>query len=376
MIYISNKSLCCGCEACVQRCPKQCIAFSPDEEGFWYPRVNESECINCGLCEKVCPVINQCKPQKPLNVYAAIYPVEEIRQKSASGGVFTAIAEKVILEGGVVFGAVFNECWEVVHSYVELTENITKLRGSKYVQSRIGNTYQEVESFLNAGRKVLFSGTSCQVAGLKKFLRKEYDSLVTIDVVCHGVPSPQLWNDYLASLDNIAPIKMVNMKDKSDGWRGYKLTIDGEKGILSERASTNKYMLAFSQNLSLRPSCYQCPAKEGKCCSDITLADYWGVDKLLPKLYDDKGTSFVCINTSKGQAVQRKLSLIREIANYDASIPYNACIVKSTTEPAFRASFWEQYKEKGIEALDTLKPSRTNVIKRALRRLGRLIKQN
>lgn len=374
MIKTTDKHNCCGCEACVQRCLKHCIAFAPDEEGFLYPQVDEQNCIDCGLCEQVCPVINQGEPKKPLNVYAAINPDETIRRKSSSGGVFTAIAEKVIAERGVVFGATYNDNWEVEHCYIEHKEDIEKLRGSKYVQSRIGTAYQEVENFLKEGRKVLFSGTSCQVAGLKKFLRKDYDGLLTVDVVCHGVPSPTLWKDYLSTLEDLTLIEGLNMKDKSEGWIQYKITIKGADRTISERAAFNKYLKAFSQNLSLRPSCYQCPAKEGKSGSDIMLADYWGVEKLLPKMYDNKGTSFVCANTPKGQALIDDLPLVKEKADYDASIPYNACIVKSTAEPELRAAFWKQYKENGIKALDTLKPNKTSIIKRALCWLERRIK--
>ena len=374
MIRIINKDDCCGCSACEQICPKHCITLTTDEEGFLYPRADTGICIDCGLCEKVCPVINQRQPKRPLNVYAAINPDEEIRQKSSSGGIFTALAKNVLSEGGIVFGALYDSNWEVIHGYVSSVNDLYKLRGSKYVQSRIGTTYQEVESFLKSGNKVLFSGTSCQVAGLNNFLRKEYDNLLTVEVVCHGVPSPLLWKEYISSLKSLATIKGVNMKDKSEGWKGYKITIEGENETKSERASINKYMLAFSQNLSLRPSCFQCPAKQGKSGSDITLADYWGVENLIPRMYDDKGTSFVCVNTLKGQSLFERLSLNKEIANYEASIPYNTCIIKSTAEPLQRAKFWNQYKEKGIDALKELKPYKPNIVIRAIHWLERKFK--
>ena len=366
MIKVTDKHKCCGCEACAQRCPKQCITMISDVEGFLYPHVNETLCIDCGMCVNVCPVINQSKPKRPLNVYAAINPDENIRHNSSSGGIFTAFAEKVIDEGGVVFGALFNDEWEVVHAYVERVEDLFRLRGSKYVQSKIGISYHEVETFLKSGRIVLFSGTPCQVAGLNNYLRKGYDNLLTIEVVCHGVPSPKVWNDYISTLENYSPIRCVNMKDKTDGWIQYKITITGESGILSERASDNKYMLAFSSDLVLRPSCYQCPAKDLKSGSDITLADYWGVENLIPKMFDDKGTSFVCINTAKGQTIFNELQIDREKADYDKSIPYNSCIIKSTSEPSSRPVFWDQYAVKGIQALFDLEPIRINFIKRTV----------
>lgn len=197
MISINDKKDCCGCAACVQRCPKQCITLHEDNEGFLYPQVDESLCIDCGLCEKVCPVINQADERTPLGVYAAKNPNESVRMQSSSGGVFTMLAERIIDEDGVVFGACFDERWEVVHSYVETKEALAKFRGSKYVQSKIGSTYQQVEGFLKSGRKVLFSGTPCQIAGLKKYLRKEYDNLLAVDFICHGVPSPGVFRTYL-----------------------------------------------------------------------------------------------------------------------------------------------------------------------------------
>ena len=374
MIRFSDKHNCCGCEACIQRCPKHCITPVRDDEGFLYPLVDEAACIDCGLCEKACPVINQQKPRRPLYAYAAINPDEDIRRNSSSGGVFTVLAENVIAEGGVVFGAMFNERWEVVHGQIENIGELDKLRGSKYVQSRIGTSYQAVETSLKAGRKVLFSGTSCQVAGLKKFLRKEYDQLFTVDVVCHGVPSPLLWKEYLASLDASAPIQSINMKDKTDGWMGYKMTIKGAQNTLSERASINKYLLAFSQNLSLRPSCYQCPAKSGKSGSDITLADYWGVEKLLPEMYDNKGTSFVCVNTLRGESALGRIDITMKLADYSLSVPYNSCLERSTKEPKERAAFWKQYKHNGIAALYALHPAKPNIIWRALRWIERRIR--
>ena len=197
MIEIKDKKDCCGCSACVQRCPKQCITLKEDNEGFLYPIVDKKTCIDCGLCEKVCPILHQGEPQKPLKVYAAKNLNEEIRRQSSSGGIFTLLAEQVIQEGGVVFGARFDENWEVKHDYTETIEGLAVFRGSKYVQSRIEDNYKKAEEFLKQGRKVLFSGTPCQIAGLKRFLRKEYEELLTVDFVCHGVPSPGVWRKYL-----------------------------------------------------------------------------------------------------------------------------------------------------------------------------------
>ena len=242
MINIEDKKKCCGCSACVQRCPKQCISLQEDEEGFLYPQVDKKICVNCGLCEKVCPVLNPVKARKPQVVFAARAIDEKVRLESSSGGVFTVLAELVIERGGVVFGAKFNEKWEVVHAYTESKEGLSAFRGSKYVQSKIENSYKQAESFLKAGREVLFSGTPCQIAGLKLYLRKEYTNLLTVDFVCHGVPSPMVWKDYLEekirplgvvgknmvsslSLKDMPVITGISFRDKRNGWKKYGFAV-------------------------------------------------------------------------------------------------------------------------------------------------------
>lgn len=197
MVELIDKSKCCGCAACVQVCPKQCISFNEDIEGFLYPIVNKDLCIDCRLCEKVCPFLNLNDPRKPVKVLAAINPNEEIRMKSSSGGIFTMLAEAVIDKGGVVFGARFDKNWEVMHDYTETKEGLDIFRGAKYTQSKIGRTYKEAKDFLIQGRKVLFSGTGCQIAGLRLFLHKKYDNLLMVEIACHGVPSPAVWRAYL-----------------------------------------------------------------------------------------------------------------------------------------------------------------------------------
>ena len=197
MITITDKSQCCGCSACAQRCPKQCISMQMDNEGFLYPQVDSSKCVDCHLCEKVCPVINQYEARTPLNVYAAKNSDGEVRNQSSSGGIFHILAERTIRNGGVVFGARFDKNWQVVIDYAEDMEGVEAFMGSKYVQSRIEHAYIDVKRFLAEGRDVLFSGTPCQVAGLRKFLCKHYENLLTVDFICHGTPSPKVWRIYL-----------------------------------------------------------------------------------------------------------------------------------------------------------------------------------
>lgn len=199
MIHITDKKNCCGCSACVQRCPKQCISLTEDEEGFLYPYVNEESCVECGLCEKICPILNPQEETFPLQVIAAKNTNTEERLGSSSGGLFLPLAKSIINEGGIVFGADYDSNWEVHHVGVKNISGLYALMMSKYLQSRIENTYKEAEKFLKCGRKVMFVGTPCQIAGLHGFLRhKVYPNLLTIDVVCHGAPSPGVWRQYLA----------------------------------------------------------------------------------------------------------------------------------------------------------------------------------
>lgn len=372
MIQILDKHNCCGCNSCVQKCPKHCISMYEDEEGFLYPQVDLDRCIDCHLCEKVCPCLSQEESKEPLTCYAAKNLDEEIRRQSSSGGIFTAIAEEVITEGGVVFGARFDNNWQVVHACAETKNELVAFRGSKYVQSQIGETFKQVEALLKEKRKVLFSGTPCQISGLKHFLRNDYDNLLTIEVVCHGVPSPKIWREYLEVL-KFSNIGFISHKDKSTGWRGYSFTIKDIEGkiLFTERASNNKYLMAFVSNITLRPSCFSCPAKAGKSKADITLADYWGIENLVPQMDDNKGTSFICVNTEKGKASMVQFDFQMQPADYFKSVPYNICIIKSSTEPSERQLFWDEYRKQGISALLSLKLKKQNIIKRIIKRIIR-----
>lgn len=309
MIQIHDKSRCCGCAACVQRCPKQCITLSEDEEGFLYPKVDVISCIECGLCEKVCPVLHQETPRLSDVCYAAVNPNENIRKESSSGGIFTAIASAVLKEGGVVFGARFDADWSVMHDYTETHEGLAAFRGSKYLQSRIGNTFRQAEDFLKSGRKVFFTGTPCQIAGLRRYLRKDYPNLLTMDFICHGVPSPLVWQQYLQEVrkkHSDIKISKIYFRDKTIGWKKFSLKItqikeQEEITVLSEPFLQNIYMLGFLKDIYLRPSCYSCAAKSMKSGSDLTIGDFWGIHQKMPEWDDDQGTSCILIQTEKGK---------------------------------------------------------------------------
>lgn len=379
MINITDKHNCCGCAACVQVCLKQCISFKEDEEGFCYPFVTNDLCINCGLCEKVCPMLNQSEPRKPLKVFAAINPNEEIRMESSSGGIFTMLAEAIITEGGVVFGARFDRNWEVIHDYTETKEGLAAFRGSKYVQSRIGKSYKQVCEFLTEGRKVLFSGTPCQIAGLKTFLHKEYNNLLSVDVVCHGVPSPLVWRKYLNTINpNDEKITYVNLRDKSRGWSKYSYLIKTTNStIFDDYAANSDYLTCFVSNLALRKSCYSCPAKKGSSNSDVTLADCWGIEDFNPSLNDNKGISAVTANTLKGMSILSDFDIQYTVVQYQNFVTNNLSYIDSSTEPKYRTLFWRLYPKVGLAT--TLKlikeKEQPNVVVRSIIRLKSIVKK-
>jgi len=355
MIDIKDKKLCCGCNACVQRCPKQCIAVQKDEEGFLYPIVDLSICIDCGLCEKVCLVLNQGSERNPIEVFAAVNKDDSIRMQSSSGGIFTALAEQIIQEKGVVFGARFDEKWEVKHDYTETIEGLKAFRGSKYVQSRIGDTFSKAEFFLKAGRKVMFTGTPCQIAGLRLFLRKEYENLLAVDIICHGVPSPLVWRKYLGEKTQqggLESIQSISFRNKNTGWKSYSFQIEYDKNHLkssfSEYASQNIFMKGFLADLYLRPSCYACPTKKLKSGSDITLGDFWGIQHIKPELDDDKGICSFIINTRKGMEWQNKLEILKYKFDFADVVKGNPSLVYSANIPENRVAFYDKLRTRGL----------------------------
>lgn len=345
MINIIEKSTCCGCEACVQVCPHKCISLKTDKEGFSYPVADTKSCIECGLCEKVCPKLYSFEQRHPLAFYAAINPNEDIRMQSSSGGIFTLLAEHIIQLGGVVFGARFNSKWEVVHGYTDKIECLSEFRGSKYVQSHIGNAYKLVEQFLKAGRLVLFSGTPCQVAGLYRFIRKDYKNLVTVDFVCHGVPSPKVYAKYLREISCGRTINSISFRDKRKGWKGYHVVVNFESGVnLVEPFVKNSYMQGFLRNLFLRPSCYVCKAQEGASNSDFTLGDFWGADKICPKLDDDKGLSLIAVNSLRAQEMLNEMNVCLFPQNSLEVAKYNPSMVKPASININRAFFFSMFR--------------------------------
>lgn len=358
-----DKDKCCGCSACISVCPKGCISMSEDKEGFLYPVVDSVQCIDCGLCEKVCPVLHPLKNESEPLVYAAINNDESIRMQSSSGGIFTLLAESVIDNGGVVFGACFDRDWNVVHDYTETKEGLARFRGSKYVQSNVGNSFSQVKIFLDAGREVLFSGTPCQVAGLKNYLRKPYPNLLTVDLVCHGVPSPEVWRKYLQETvckeygikKNKSTVNLcdyifdIKFRAKDKGWKKYSFKIEYKDGRIEINPFyENPYMNIFLSNLSLRPSCYVCPAKLNNVQSDITLADFWGVNKIDPNIDDDKGCGLLFLNNKEKIGLLYSLQCMLFNQSLDNVSKYNPSILYSVNKPGNRKFFFLVFRMIGF----------------------------
>jgi coenzyme F420-reducing hydrogenase beta subunit len=351
-----GKNECCGCSACQQVCPRKCITLSEDEDGFVYPSVDNTSCVECGLCAQVCPYTHSFDPRKPITVYASMHTDEGIRLNSSSGGVFTALAEYVINKGGVIFGAMFSDKWEVTHGYVDSLDDLYRLRGSKYVQSSMDNTYKEIGQFLKQGVSVLFSGTSCQILGLKNYLGKDWKNLLwTVEVVCHGVPSPLVWRNYLTTVDSLnLGIESISFRDKKVGWANFHLSIrsNGGIGLLSQSCSTNSYLKAFLHNLTLRPSCFYCPAKGGRSGADIAIADFWGIDGVRPDLNDDKGISAVLCYSQEGNALVKLLPLNNYETTYANVFKMNRSVECSYNKPKLYDEFWKCYHSEGLDCLD------------------------
>lgn len=357
MISITAKEYCTGCHACAASCPKNCIAMTADEEGFLYPHVNQTECIDCGKCEKVCPLLNH-KTQNTdaLQIgYAAYNTNEEIRLNSSSGGIFTLLAEYIIHSGGIVFGAAMSEdCKSVRHIAVETIKDLEKIRGSKYVQSTIGDTYKIAKQALDAGRLVLFTGTPCQISGLLSFLGKEYDNLFTQDLICHGVPSPSVWSRYaeVREKESGSLVRRVFFRHKKYGWKRFSVLFEFSNNTkYMKDLRTDTFMQGFLANIYLRPSCYKCVFKTVERQADITLADFWGIQKEFPELNDDKGISFVWIHSENGLNLFKQISgqIISQQVDVNYALSHNTAAIKCPSTPKNRNQFFRKLDTINLE---------------------------
>lgn len=366
MITLKRKEDCCGCYACETVCPAQCITMREDSEGFMYPETDVSKCIDCHLCEKVCPVINSplrtglnvpltkdflAEPQ----VFAAQCSSDELRMASSSGGVFTVLAERIIQNGGVVFGVRWSEDFtEVFHDFTETVEGLAAFRGSKYLQSKIGDAFKKCREFLRAGREVMFTGTPCQIAGLRRALRRDFPNLLTVDIACHSTPSPKAWNAYLAGLiarEKLGKVRNVFFRKKifdkkRNAWDCTKFFVEGESRTYINSVYGMSYGVGFLNGLFSRPSCPECPSKNRTSGSDISIGDFWGVEKYYPSLRMRDGLSVVVCHTQRGisafDAVKPSFRILQN-ATYEQAIAANGGLRPETQKHPDREAFFEAF---------------------------------
>lgn len=359
MILFSNKEDCYGCTACKTICPNKAIKMQSDEEGFLYPTIDKKICTECGLCITVCPSKTEVIINGYFNepkVYAVKHNLDSVRMMSSSGGAYTAISDFFVLKNknGVCYGASFDNDFYVCHNRASTLEQRDKFRGSKYVQSDLKNILIDIRESLIEGKSVLFTGTPCQTAGLLKYLERSKtntSNLLLNDIICHGVPSPKIWKDYIEFIQEKNHSKLINytFRYKEKGWRGYNIKAEFESGQI--RLNTKdilKYIKLYKSNLTLRPSCYYCKFANLNRPSDIMIGDFWGIEKSIPEFGDEKGVSLVFVNTKKGKEVLDKIenSITYKLSNTINCLQPN--LHEPTKKPMHRKKFWSDYNNKGF----------------------------
>ncbi|WP_050750091.1 Coenzyme F420 hydrogenase/dehydrogenase, beta subunit C-terminal domain [Amedibacillus dolichus] len=355
MIDKLKKDECCGCTSCYNACPTSAITLRKDELGYLYPSIDEKKCVKCNLCEKVCPSLNKKADVKIKNAYIGRSVSSFVLDNSASGGIATALALNFVKRGAIVYGAVYNDKFEVVHSRIDKEEDIHKISGSKYIQSKIGDTFKNIELDLISGKDVLFIGTPCQVNGLNTFIRSNKENLYTIDFVCHGVCSPSIWSDYIHFIEhkNKSNIEKVDFRDKMIGYRSTGMGIEfknGKKYFGSPRIDL-MLKIFYSDKLS-RDACYNCENKSTNRLSDLTLFDCWNPSDYLDIEDDNRGYTKILVNTENGQKI---INYCKDIivyqVNYKQILPkkaknaYNSSIGRQED----RNDIIQEYIYKGFE---------------------------
>ena len=351
---------CTGCHACINICPANCIMMRKSKTGFLIPEIDVTSCISCGQCEKVCPILHMPEISTHTVSYAMKNKSQNERSKSTSGGIFPLLAEYVLSRGGAIFGAAYQSDFSVRHIEIFDKKNLSLLQGAKYVQSEIGTSFSDIKRELLSGRLVLFSGTPCQCAGLKSFLKKSYENLIIVDMICHGVPSPKVWQayvDYRSQKENggIRPLS-INMRSKASGWSYYRYSTEfnyGEGKISQIENSHDLFMKIFIGNICLRASCSDCKMKGVERCTDITLGDYWGIWDQYPDFDDNKGTSVVFVHSKKADKILTELKDKYDWLKIDIEDAYreNISLIASSKAHGNRSKFLEQITFENFEEL-------------------------
>ena len=358
-----NKKDCCGCGACMNVCPKNAITMKSDGCGFAYPFIDIDTCVECGACLKACGYQRGNSGNEPSDVYVAASKNDELILSSASGGVFSTIARKIVEEGGIVYGAAMmkeDDRFVVRHIGVENRNDLVLLAGSKYVQSETRYVFSEIKSHLQEGREVLFSGTPCQCAGLRAYLKKDYKNLFVIDIICHGVPNIDMFNDYIkANFSNYSDVRHFRFRDKTKGW-DMTARLDYSGGSVLIPGRTSSYFTLFLDGHIYRENCYSCIYACPKRVGDITIGDYWGIQKQHPELLKDgrysprKGISCILVNTENGQRLVDKArnDLYLDKSEFIKVSARNEQLVKPSKESVFREEILDLYSHHGYKAVE------------------------
>ena len=353
MIEIKNKENCCGCSACYSVCPKNCITMSEDEEGFLYPHVDKNICIDCGLCEKVCPILRYQQPKpKAQKAFVVQHRDKTVLAQSTSGGAYTAIAKWILDKDGVVFGVRLNDLFEAEHCYIERYDDLRLFRNSKYVQSKIGDTYKQVRDYLKEGRIVLYSGTPCQLEGLFQFLRnKQYDNLYTVDVVCRAVPSPLVLRKYLEMQKDMFASDLMDVKfrDKYHGYKYSSLSLFSKCGKdYHEGIDTDVYLRSFFSGTNIRQSCPVCKFRNRYRRTDFTIWDCFNIDDFSPELDNDKGATRILCQSVRSVELLKELKSEMKVIEIDPEKAVRGVreLVSGPTLHPQRAAFFSDLNEK------------------------------
>ena len=351
MIKLNDKSDCCGCSACYSICSHHAIEFAEDQEGFFYPMFNQNSCIDCGLCEKVCPVIHyKAEPKKgnPV-IYSAINKNVNQYMQSSSGGIFILLCEYIISKGGIVCGAIYDKSFVVKHSFAKTLNECRDFQGSKYVQSDIRGIYPKIKAILKDNIPVLFSGTPCQVAGLKLYLRKNYDNLFTVDLLCHGVPSPLIFKDYINFVRGKNKIRNINMKSKSKK-KGTAIRFDFFNGkYVRQTLKTDLWNKLYFRHYIVRLSCHDCQFTHYNRPGNITIGDYWGINKHHPEFHSEKMVSLIMVNDKKGELMLNDIYKKIDLILVSKSETLQNALITSCKPNIERTQFWNDYKKRGFE---------------------------
>ena len=370
---------CTGCGACYSICANKAITMQFDDEGFEYPIINQEVCTDCGLCQATCPVIHYdyAKRRYYSNAqigYAARNKNYNQRLISSSGSIFPVLADYIIEKGGVVVGVAYDEDYNARHLVIDKKDDLLLLQGSKYLQCMADNTtFKQIRKELNSGRLVLYSAMACQIEGLKSFLRKDYDNLYSIDLICMGIPSPKVWQIYLGTFFKGESIKHVNFKEKSIGWDSFCFYVKTDKRCFKERGMRNLYLQSMFRSWNMRKSCFICPFKKAERISDFTLADCWGASKLVPQINDNKGLSSVVVHSQRGQELWEKVEDRMDIViiPIDDITKGNTNLISNKLQAGNRAKFYHLLQtnpKKAFVKLCSVKAP--SLIRRIITKLG------